>query len=280
MANYISIEKHLAKGKGKAGKVVGQPFIVRRLTPNGFVIIDKPVWCISRKLGRATVIEQQVMVSQVFEFVGDGRRFEVGDILTKQQGVRYAERIVEQVVVERRAHTNHDSVLGNDELEIGVVQRRTPSYAIVQKKPVGKYIAVRVEAECQVRRGIVPLVNGDGGYQDAGCTNEHVLVLPNNEGTFEFRALTDVRAASGDSVGLVPMQLELMLGTHGQLPFNLPMDWRENRWSFVCPNWPGLDLKENDTFISPEGDRYRLHAIHRPMIGCDLIQGITQKLES
>jgi len=266
MANYSMVHDRISKGRGKAAVRVGQPFVVHRLTPFGFADLAKPIYCLLRRMSGGPHIEQKFFVSQVFEMVTDVRYLLIGDILEERLESKHSQKPFDLTVSD-----NDPNLVG-----VSLSQKWGPMYLLTQTRPVHKFIGVRVELMCQVRRGTFPDTDGDSGYQEQGENAEDALML--TRGDFSFRAIADKRAI--DSIALIPFQLEpYRVGSN--TPFDLPIDWMLNKWNFLCPgNWPGLRLRENDHIIHPDGNRFRVHSIFESHIGPEVLQGIAEKLES
>lgn len=270
MADYSMVYDRVNKGRGKAALRVGQPFQVWRLTSNGFVHSDDPTYCLLRKLYSGKNAEQRFFPSQVFELVTDARNLNEGDLLIEHPQYEHAQQEYLTEV------TDQDIAIS----DIGkVVQKFSPTFMLVQKRPVHKNIGVRLEAYCQIRRPIAGIPNGDGGYQEHWENSEKVLTLPKNSGIFTFSS-TLGEVNSFNPVALIPMQLEIAF-IQGRPPENLPTDYIVPKWHFLAPAmWNGFSLKPNDTIITPRGDRLRVHAVQESQIGPRLYQGLAEELES
>jgi hypothetical protein len=263
MANYRIIHERISKGRGKAALRVGQIFEVKRLTSRGFVQISPNLNCIIRRIHGGKDVEQKLFVSQVFELTCDVRKFMVGDLFFEKESTQYSQK---------SKTFNVEDNLG----EVGVIKQSfQPCYILVSARPVHKFIGIRLETQCQVRRGIVP-PNDINNYQEAGQNSEAVFTLSQGKGSFSLIPTTTEEVKPT----LIPMQLEPAM-IRSQPHFNLPMDYLMNKWHFACPvNWDGLILKENDYFIDPFGNRYRVIVVFASFLGMMIQQGILEKMES
>jgi len=260
---YDRAERLISKGRGKASLRVGQEFVVTRLTPTGFVVVNPRQHCLVRRIARSRV-EQHLMPSVFFEMCFDIRHgYALGDLFYETG--RYAEGTDSTIVTDSDIPI---SAVGS------VAQGYAPAILLCQARPITTYFGVRMERFVQIRRGRSSQANSDGGYQQQGENAEDVLTLPPGHGHYEF---VDVRI--GPIPALIPMQIEV-LRAHATPPFSLPMDWAANRLVFAAPRWGDMDLIENDTIIGPDARRYRVHAIYDCPIGMELQQGILEKLES
>jgi hypothetical protein len=267
VAQYAIIHDRIAKGKGKAARVVGQIFSVQRLGPNGWVQNIPNTRCILRRYAGRD-IEQRVFPSQWFDLVTDVRRLQVGDILEEAPDTRLMQ-----------PRWNMDVPDADTRISgVGTIQQYwAPTYMVAQFRPIHKFIGVRLDAWCQVRRPIVNIVDGDAGYQEEGENAEMVLTLIQGTGTHEF---VDVRATPAPTPALIPFQLEIAL-LRGAPPFDLPADWLQGKWHYACPaEWSGFRPSINDAVLAPDGKRYILQAVQESHIGSVIAQGMAKQVES
>jgi len=277
MANYAGLHKRIARGKGKAAKVLGQPYTQMRLDSFGFTIMDRPIQVLLRRLRGGPDVEQNFYVSQVFDLTADARKLCPGDLLVEIGSYKHAQQSVPFLT---RTDTNPSLPADLQESQPlpAVIQSYSPAYFVAQIRPIHKFVAVRVETFCQIRRPSYSLVDGEDAYQEAGRNSELMLAMRHGVGAFAF--VEPGMITSSDVIATIPMQLEFT-AARGFPHFDLPIDWPRNRWSFAAPgNWRGFTLRENDEFINPEGERFRVIAIHNPHVGPDVLQGIVEKLES
>lgn len=272
MADYELIHDRISKGRGKAAQRVGQLFTVTRYDFDGFKIVTPAFNCLLRRMTGGPHIEQHFFISQIFELVCDVRDLKVGDILTETHDTPLVQPIINRVVEDKDTTI---SVVGK------VTQSFTPSYMLAQFRPVHKFIGIRLESMCQVRRPKSPTPDGDAGYQEGGENAEFVLSYIPGLNKFEFVDVNIKQDVIYQVPVLVPFQLELAVVRSGKPPFDLPMDWIEGKWRFACPaGWSGFLLRENDHIMHPEGYRLRVHMVQESFIGPQLQQGLADKLES
>lgn len=272
MANYSMVHDRISKGRGKAAQRVGQVFNVWHLDDHGFERLSDRHNCLLRRIHSGSHVEQRFFVSQIFELICDVRGMTVGDYLEERSDMEHAQL---RYPIDVTDSDTDISTLSTNE------QFWAPIYYLTQMRPVHRFIGVRMELLCQVRRGLFPDTDGVDSvldYQDQGENRENVLILPNYSGTYEYR---DVRTATShtNKPALIPFQME-PVSTRGRPDFDLPMDWNTNQWFFACPIWPGLRLRENDYIIHPDGNRFRILSIFESRIGAVLAQGLLEKLES
>jgi hypothetical protein len=288
MADYSLIHERISKGRGKAALHVGQPFNVYRLSSSGLgltqVCSDLP--CLLRKAPPDS-IEQRTFPGQFFELVLDLLSFtgfpklEIGDLLIEDQSAAYSQPEVDLVV--------QDADPATVGFGLSVLQSWQPCYMLTLARPVHKFVGVRLELLCQVRRGTWPesadsgpSVGSEAGlnWQQQGENAEQILaLLPSGEG-LAFVNLNTIYPLGDNLVQLVPFQLEQAL-LRGRPAFDLPMDYLIGKWHYACPShWPGLRVTENDYIIRPDGRRLRVHTAMESHIGSVLSQGFAELLQS
>lgn len=272
MANYRSIERQISRGRGKAAKRLGQPFTVYRFTDRGFFEITPTIRCFPRRISRGNEVEQRIFPSQVYRLTMDRRGLELGDLLVEHPLAQYAQAGKETTVTDK-------DVNGISMVE-PVTQKVQNAYLFAQARPIHSYVGIRMEFFCQVRRPVFSSMDGDGGYQEQGENSESVLVLPQAGPDLQFVDVNSNFEGAPPKPFLIPFQLEIAY-VRGTPPFDLPVDWGENKWHYACPaKWGGLLLRENDQIIHPDGNRFPIQSVQENVIGTEVVQGVALKKES
>lgn len=236
MSRIKQLDQLLQRAKGKAANVYGQSYDLYRLsnqTPatgvlNGVALqYSVPM---SLKKAQKTVIEGESFSILVMDGMVDNRNLQLGDLLVEQ---------------------------GYEAATNGV-------YAVAQIRPLRPTLMVRCEQTANLKRPIpaggnanqMPTSGASFNSNYGGYTASTIEYATVTNGAYSFVTTGDVASIP---INITPTQ-RLKEMRQPQLATQLD----NQQFLGYVPAFAGLDIRETDYFVLPNGDKYEVVQIYNP----------------
>ena len=271
MANYVSIQKKIDRGRGIAGRVLGQPYNVYRIGQNAALNLIDPFNRVTtnfpvlrRRISAKDQIEApERMGTLFFELVANADQYLVGDVFVQ-----------------------NDQVYGTGDTSVDFSTNQLNAFCLAFHAPIKKTLGARLDKQVQFYRpSRAPATRADG-TQHWVNTQENMLPLVLFNGVLSLGA-----APNQDSLGfsgsipyqlggsapsataaLIPVGFQTAPNMRGGLYKKIPGDVGTQHWYCYVPPLPdgptgSFRFVEGDRIVDQDGARYAVRHPYRQDTG-------------
>lgn len=234
--SYDDIQDLIDEGLQFAADELGPPHDVYRVGPDSSGNIIDPSNKIATGVSIFTKIAYGAGIRDSFEaertqgiiwyrVIADMRAFKVGDVFVV-----------------------NDPVYGAGSSSVSFETDEFKGFALADHSPIKKALAGRLNCNVTIARPAAG-PNAQGQFDK---TKREALPLVLNDGVFSFGAKTDTACQ-------IPAGLMATGRSYGDRSFSqVPAEQRKSSWALYLPALPGLNAREGDRIIGPDGSRYIL----------------------